>query len=238
MTRIVVFTGPSLSADEACLVLEAEYRPPVRRGDVEALLDADPPDAIAIVDGVFFQAMSVSPKELLAALRAGVSVYGSSSMGALRAVELERYGMRGVGAVFELYRSGLVDADDEVAMVFDPVDHAPLSEPLVNIRVALAAAVDARLIDSDDERALLRVAKATYFPHRSYGALVADAAGQVDAGRLERLAAFLEHEAPNAKRDDALAMLETVRTEHTAGDALRHEPAVRVSGSGTDRPRW
>ncbi len=39
-------------------------------------------------------------------MKKGVKVYGSSSMGALRASELDEFGMVGVGRIYECYRSG------------------------------------------------------------------------------------------------------------------------------------
>lgn len=45
-------------------------------------------------------------KELLYTLQEGVEVCGASSMGALRAAELESFGMLGVGVIFQAYRDG------------------------------------------------------------------------------------------------------------------------------------
>src|SRR5262249_36107575 len=100
--RPVVFLGPSLPASEALAILDADYRPPVRRGDIDALL-AELPAAIGIIDGEFFQSLAISPKEVLRAIERGVPTFGASSIGALRAVELEPHGMIGVGEVFERY---------------------------------------------------------------------------------------------------------------------------------------
>ncbi|WP_437970963.1 TfuA-like protein [Sorangium sp. So ce260] len=75
-------------------ILAAEYRPPIRRADIDALR-ADLPHLIGIVDGLFPQSLAVSPKEILGALRAGVTVLGSSSRGLDGAADAER--ARGVG---------------------------------------------------------------------------------------------------------------------------------------------
>ena len=48
-----MFIGPSLPLDEARMILDAEYHPPVARDDVAVLLE-DPPDIIGIIDGVFY----------------------------------------------------------------------------------------------------------------------------------------------------------------------------------------
>ncbi len=52
--KIVVFIGPSLPLAEAREILDADYHPPIARGDITALLN-DPPDIIGIIDGVFHQ---------------------------------------------------------------------------------------------------------------------------------------------------------------------------------------
>lgn len=208
--RAVIYLGPSLSQEDARQVLDVEYRRPVQRGDIDELL-SDPPDILGIVDGQFFHNLSVSPKEILRALRAGVTVYGSSSMGALRAVELLPYGMIGVGQIFKLYRSGRVDADDEVAMVFSPSDLRPLSVPMVNIRFAVRAAAVEGLINQAERRLLLKIARDLYFPERTYSRLLSLAAGGIDGERLPALSEYLRHRAPDAKREDALCLLSAVQ---------------------------
>src|ERR1035437_1659661 len=112
---IVVFTGPSLHPSEAATLLDATFLPPVKRGDIAGLMAARP-RMVGIVDGEFYQSLAVTPKEVLALIVAGTAVYGAASMGALRAVELQPYGMIGVGSVYRLFRRGVLDADDEVAL--------------------------------------------------------------------------------------------------------------------------
>ena len=66
----------------------------------------------------------------------GVRVVGASSMGALRAAELDRFGMEGVGEVYAYYRDGWLTADADVALVHRDADDGlpPLTWPLVNVR--------------------------------------------------------------------------------------------------------
>src|SRR4051795_6166004 len=111
MRRYVVFVGPSLPrAEVAALLPDAEIRPPVRHGDL-LRLDVGAEDAVLIIDGLFLQTASVRHREIMYLLQRGVTVAGSSSMGALRAAELWPYGMRGFGEVFRLYRDGEIDGD-------------------------------------------------------------------------------------------------------------------------------
>ena len=94
---IVVFLGPSLAAAEARQLLPARYLSPVRCGDVLRVRRLRP-RAIAIIDGLFESISAVWHKEILLALEDGIAVFGASSMGALRAAELDTFGMVGIGA--------------------------------------------------------------------------------------------------------------------------------------------
>ena len=206
---IVVFAGPSIDARAVAGVLDVELLPPVKRGDLGQLLARQrPPRYVGIVDGEFLQGLSVSPKEIVRAIESGgLTVFGSSSMGALRAAELDDFGMVGIGTVYRMYRDGVVDADDEVAMVYDPESMRPLCEPMVNIRVAIATAVEQDVIPAVVGECALQIAKALYFPDRNYRSVLRLLGEHVDADTLSRLSGFLETNAPNAKRDDALALL-------------------------------
>jgi hypothetical protein len=207
--QIVVYVGPSLAVEDAREILDADYRPPVRRGDISALMKS-PPKIIGIVDGKFFQSFAISPKEILPALEAGVHLFGSSSMGALRAVELKRYGMVGVGRVFELFDSQVLHADDEVAMIFDDSNGKPLSVPMVNIRLALERAVQEGIISAESEVTLRELVKSAYFPDRSYPMMLHVAEGAIPEVECARLRTWLKERAPDAKRDDAILLLREV----------------------------
>lgn len=227
----VVFLGPSLSRSRALEVLpDAEYLPPIRRGDINALIGRDtPPERIAIVDGCFLHAMSISPKEVIKAMNKGVRCYGSSSMGALRATELHRWGMVGVGDVFELYHSGEVDADDEVAITFDPDSLRALCTPMVNFRVAVRVLVARGLMTPAFGARFLEAAKALYFPDRTPRAVFHALAGEFDPDVVERHRLAYEEHAPDAKGDDAVRLLTRLRTESAAGSDDAATPAFAGS---------
>jgi hypothetical protein len=208
----VIFLGPSLERAAARELLpDAEFRRPIRRGDLREFVN-DPPAAIGIVDGEFFQSLAVSPKEILPLLEAGVRVYGSSSMGALRAVELAHYGMTGVGRIYELFRSGRLCADDEVALVFHPETLRPLSEPLVNLRLALSAAHRAGLISLAELIGLTRRMKRLYFPERTRECLLAEAPLVLRAWWPS---------APDAKAQDARQLLRACGALDKSGGVRR-----------------
>ena len=70
-------------------------------------------------------------------------------MGALRAAELDSFGMVGIGAIYRAYRDGVLEDDDEVAVAHRTAEEgfAPTSEPMVDIRWTLEAAALAGVID-------------------------------------------------------------------------------------------
>jgi hypothetical protein len=171
-----VFLGPSLPGYEAKEILAADYYPPARRGDVYRIV-ASGIKTIVLIDGVFHSAPSIWPREILDAIAEGIQVLGASSMGALRAAELHELGMIGCGTIFDWYRKGLIDGDDEVALWHGPeeTDFCPLSEPLVNIRATLRKAVEDDCITDAEEKELLDYVKQTYYPERSYAHLLTSA---------------------------------------------------------------
>lgn len=115
---IKVYAGLSAQRDDILAFLpDADVASPVQRGDVIDDIE-NKIGCILILDGVFHQSLSVCPSEIMDALRRGIRVFGASSMGALRAAELEPYGMVGIGEVFEYVRESKVFRDDFVGQVF------------------------------------------------------------------------------------------------------------------------
>jgi hypothetical protein len=206
---IVVFLGPSLSRDKAEPVLEADYRPPAKRGDLY-LAAREGAEIILLIDGVFFQECSVAHKEVIYALEAGAKVLGASSMGALRASELDIYGMEGIGRIYQAYKSGHLVSDDEVALVFDPFSYEPSSEPLVNIRFNLDLAWQMGVISASCKDKLFHCAEAQYFPDRTYERMLSDAGTMVKEKELLRFRDFLAKDKRDFKMEDALLALERV----------------------------
>ena len=210
MPGIVVFLGPSLSRARAEQILEADFRPPAKRGDIY-LAAKEGAGIILLVDGVFFQECSVAHKEVIYALEAGAKVLGASSMGALRASELDIYGMEGIGKIYQAYKSGHLVSDDEVALIFDPFSWEPRSEPLVNIRFNLDLAWQTGVISASCKDRLFHCAQARYFPDRTYERMLSDAEGMVAEKELQRFREFLAREKRDFKMEDALLALERVR---------------------------
>jgi len=216
---IYIFSGPTLGAAEGGREIDAIFLPPAAQGDVyRAALDR--PVAIGIIDGYFERVPSVSHKEILWAMAQGVHVLGAASMGALRAAELSSFGMEGVGAVYEAYARGEIDADDEVAVAHAAAadGYRPASEALVNIRATLRAAEQAGVIPAATRAQLVRIAKDRFYPDRCYPLLLGLAAEEgVASADLEALQAFLPHGRVDQKRHDALALLRVMRERFAGG---------------------
>ncbi|HEX8701709.1 MAG TPA: TfuA-like protein [Myxococcaceae bacterium] len=166
---LVVFLGPSLPAEEARRLAPCHVLPPARQGDVWRALSLRP-KIIALVDGVFEAQPSVWHHELLAAMDAGVAVFGGGSMGALRAAELSTHGMVGVGQIFEWYRDGVLVDDSEVALLHADAEHGyrPLTVPLVNVRHVAARARTMRVLAQGQARALVNAAAGLFYQERTW----------------------------------------------------------------------
>jgi hypothetical protein len=210
---VYVFIGPTLSPDEGRAVLDAVYLPPVAQGDVYRVA-LQRPRAIGIVDGYFERMPAVWHKEILWAMAQGIHVYGAASMGALRAAELAAFGMEGVGRIFEAYRDGVLEDDDEVAVAHGPAEegYRAQSEPMVNVRATLAAAEAAGIVAPATRAALEAIAKELFYPERVYPRILGRGAeAELPTAELAALRVWLSAHRVDQKREDALAMLRAMR---------------------------
>lgn len=231
----VIFLGPTLPIDDAQRELDALYLPPAAQGDVyRAILRK--PQAIGIVDGYFERVPAVWHKEILWAMTRGVHVFGAASMGALRAAELAAFGMEGIGEIFAAFRDDALEDDDEVAIRHLPAElgYRAQSEAMVNIRWTLARAAGEGVITAATRDSLVRIAKAFFYPNRSYPDLLARARGDgCDGAELARLTSWLPGGRVDQKREDALAMLRVMRIR--LADGL---PPKRVTFSFEHTVYW
>lgn len=210
--EIVVFTGTSISHKEARTLLEVTYMPPVSRGNIDQVL-REGYRIIGIIDGIFFNRAAVAHKEILRALEAGVKVVGGGSMGALRASELDVHGMIGVGRIYEWYRDGVIEDDDEVAVATNPETFEPVSAPMVNIRETLKTASREGIIDHDTCVELTAVAKRTQYGHRSYLGVVRNGikAGIFSEEVGKKLLEYCRNHETDVKRQDAILVLNKIK---------------------------
>jgi hypothetical protein len=198
---LVIFAGPSLPPALRTADPRFGWAPPAMSGDLIRLLE-DPPRSVCLIDGYFDSTPSVWHKEILLLMEAGVAIFGGASMGALRAAELDRFGMVGVGAIYRLYRSGKIEGDDEVALVHGPEELAwqPLTEPLVDVRATLAAAVRQGLLTRSAAAALRADASSLHFSERTWTAIL----GRRPLPSRLAVAGWLRHGTVRLKQRDAL----------------------------------
>ena len=170
-----------------------------------------------MIDGWFDHRPAVRHKEILFFLSAGVEIFGSSSIGALRAAEMEACGMRGVGRIFEGFRSGRLMGDDEVALVHGPEEWGwrPLSIPLVDVRATICHAVRTKALRSDEARTIMARAKSIHYVDRSWP-LILDQS-RIGSDRSESLKHWLRREAVFQKRLDAQQCLRDALRPSTRG---------------------
>jgi hypothetical protein len=217
---VVVFAGPTIAPDDVRAVLPCRVEPPAELGTILRAM-ADAPKVLAIVDGYYESVPAVWHREILWALRHGVWVYGAASMGALRAAELDAFGMRGVGAIYRAYRDGDLTDDDDVAVAHGPAasGHRTVSEAMVNVRATLRAAVDAQALSATDADAIARVAKARFYAERDWAAILADARRVgIAPAVVAAVEAHLASCGPvDQKRVDAVEMLQAITRDLEAG---------------------
>src|SRR5690606_23801939 len=130
MKRPIVFLGLSLDADSAGNILMADYRPPIRLGDLDGI---SPPQMVVIIDGILNKDERIQVDEVRKSIHRGNSLFGVSSTGALLAIDLRSDGMVGYGRVFSFLRQYEGDREDLIAMIYYPGMNGANSVPLINV---------------------------------------------------------------------------------------------------------
>ncbi|ODR88285.1 TfuA-like protein [Sinorhizobium alkalisoli] len=200
---ILVFLGPTLRLAEAEAVLDAVYLQPAAQGDMLLATHAFRPRAMVLIDGQFEDRPAVRHKEILWAMAQGIAVIGAASMGALRAAELNAFGMVGVGLIYRWYRRWQLAPDDAVAVHSGPAElgFLPLTDSLIDLQRSFSAWMHGKLITPAERHLLTTIARAMNFRERSIGAVMQTAGWPEDRIRQVR------KEIHGQKRHDALLAL-------------------------------
>ena len=212
MVKIIIYTGLSISFDEAQEILystediEVIYKRPIKRGDLIHDLKENP-DIIGIIDGVFHQNSAVGHREILQALNKNITVFGSSSMGALRASELDSLGMIGIGYCYKQYAEGIVESDDDVAVMLDSESLQALSVPLISMDYVFKEAVRENILTSSQKDELINIAKNTYYPKRNYALILNKS--NLDNDKKDELIDFIRS-SHDIKKEDAKELLKHI----------------------------
>jgi hypothetical protein len=207
--KAVVFVGSSVTGRDLEQIGQSlvEIRPPIRRGDLPDVV-SEGYEFIGIIDGEFFQSLAVSPKEILSALYEGRKIVGGASMGALRATEMSRYGMRGIGVIYRWYQSGCVSRDDDVALRYaaDEGSYRLLTVPMVNVRWVVAAARREGWLCTQSARRVTVAARRTHWSARTWPGVCA--AARLAGLERQMLLDYVADPDHDLKRMDALAVVD------------------------------
>jgi hypothetical protein len=214
----VIFLGPSLSTEKARKILDADYRLPAKKGDLLQLILKEV-NIVGLIDGYFLQDYPPTPIEVYNLVKKrNVKVFGSSSLGALRAVELGKYGMIGIGKIFSLFRDGILESDDEVAVTFTDYTNYK-SEALIDIRYNLFLAQKYKIIDSKTRRSILKVSKQTYFPYRTYEDILDKCKSKYPEinSQIESFRSYILKNKVSLKERDAMRLLKLIKSIYEPG---------------------
>jgi hypothetical protein len=214
--KAVIFVGPTLPPRERPRDPALVWRPPVRQGELYRAA-CERPTIIGVIDGYFEVTPTVWHKEILWAMAQGIHVFGAASIGALRAAELDGFGMRGIGRVYEAFRDGALEDDDEVAVLHGPeqLGYPSVTEAMVDIRATVAAAAAQAVIATETASALIAAAKALFYKERTYAVALRD----IPERERNAFARWLPRGRVDQKRRDAEAMIAVIRAELAAGAA-------------------
>ena len=135
-------------------------------------------------------------------------------MGALRAAELDSFGMHGVGWVYRAFSDETLDRDDEVAVRHATAEdgYRPLSEAMVNIRRTVAAAEQQGIISAATAGILVTTGTALFYHDRTWPELLRAAEGtRAGPAELDALRRWLPAGRIDQQAADAVAMLREMR---------------------------
>jgi hypothetical protein len=216
MIKPIVYLGPTLNREEASKILDADYRDPAKKGDFLRLsLTSDEKKYVGFIDGVFLHDYPPSPIEVYhLATRKNIELIGASSLGALRAVELEKFGMKGIGKIFQLFKNGILNADDEVAVTFVRDKNILQSEALIDIRFNLFLAYKKGIITKQTKKRSVKIAKRIYFPFRNYDDIIKLTQEQFPSihDELENFRDYILKNRDSLKARDARKLLKYLKT--------------------------
>ncbi len=225
--NILIFAGSTISGQEILQHLDAILLPPPAQGDILTSLDQYRPQAIGIIDTAFPRSAWVSEAHF--ALRSGVAVYGAGAQGALRAVELQDYGMKGCGKVFHDFATG--EHSDDAAVLCRYTEQNGLfvktSESLVNVLATLKSAYTSGILNETEFDRLCLKSQEVYWRERSWQHILLPDLF-TEPRRYEEACDWLKKNQVDLQKQDAIELLQAIANDK---DQLRHNiyvPADRL----------
>ena len=213
--KLIIFSGPTLSKQDIENQIDAIVLGPVSQGDVLKAYKEHKPTHIGIIDGYYENVPSVWHKEILYVISQGVKVYGGASMGALRAAELQAFGMRGVGKIFEMFVEQDLEDDDEVAVLHGPAElgFPALTDAMVNIRLTLQKAKTENILSPIHAENGTHFMKSLFYKNRSRHLLMDYYFNQLRAEEFLKFQEWYENNFIDQKQLDAFKLIEIL--EHS-----------------------
>ena len=179
-----------------------------------------------MVDGLFSNDLAPSHKEIILALNRNIPIAGAASLGALRAVECEAYGMSAIGTICSLYKSGHYKDDADVAILHAPAElsYQPVTTAWVDMEPTLESlSRETSLLSYAQHEELLRTGKNIFFKERTYTAVI-NAAVEDKLAR-EKCLSWVKNNQVERKRTDAILLIDWMT-------------ATNISGNSTPRPDY
>jgi hypothetical protein len=237
MSDYIVFLGPTLSHSKAMDSLQASYRAPAAMGDLYRAAQ-EKPRALILIDGMFGDKPSVMHQEIMWCLSSGTHVIGASSMGALRAAELDQHGMIGWGGVYSLFARKALSDDDEVAVAHAPAELGwqAVTSALVDLRYALSKAVDSGRLSRRESMEIIQIAKSQHYGNRGLVELKALAVQRnLNAACLDVLGDHSFINGHSLKRLDAISLLSYLATSAQISGSSMQPAACTTCWQGAMR---
>lgn len=209
-SKVVIFSGPTISKKAIEDKMSAIVLGPVAQGDVLKAYKKFRPTHMAIIDGYYENVPSVWHKEILYVMSQGVKLYGAASMGALRSAELQMFGMKGIGKIFNMYHGGEIEDDDEVAVLHGPEDlgFPALTDAMVNLRVTLQKAQAEKILTSRNVDQGIDFMKSLFYKDRSRNTLMKYFSNHLSVQEFDKFKIWIENNYINQKCIDANELID------------------------------
>ena len=213
MPKIKIYSG--LTLDRATIAKhlpDADVGNPIQRGDIWRDIK-NRTHVVLIIDGKFHHNLPVSINEIMDGLRCGIAIYGSSSMGALRAAELYPYGMVGHGKIFEFIKNDRYFRDDYLGQTFIEDKGVPreFSQSYIDLYFNMEALLLAHKISRVTFDAVTSLYRDLPYPSRNFATLKRSIDKQDD--EMKWASEAISQRMGSQKRADALSLLKFVKAE-------------------------
>jgi hypothetical protein len=112
-----------------------------------------------------------------------------------------------------LYKNGIINADDEVAVTFVRDKNILQSEAMIDIRFNLFLAYKKGIIDRESKIILAKVAKSIYFPYRNYEDILQLSQQRFPSiyDKIEKFRSYIMKNRESLKARDAIKLLKYLK---------------------------